>query len=196
MLAPKPLTRIVKATVLGAARLLVDHGLDTFIERDVRLTEGVMPPDGTVVLFQCEKTSRKITAGKIVASTGPLYRYPAKTARCVDGDTLWFDAELWEGSRRRIVVRVNGCNTPESHGEKACPEGIAAAAFTASLLPVGAPVVIATRKVTTRLVGHGEKVEVHGRYLADVVLPDGSTLTSTLISKGHAIEYHGEYKIS
>lgn len=195
-------TRIVRATVLGPSLLAVDHGLDSFVERDVRLTEGVMPPDGSPVLFQCEHTSKKVTAGKIVSGPGPLYRYPAIVERIVDGDTLWVKTELWTGSHRRIILRADGINCPESHGEKACAEGEAAAAFTANLLPVGAHVVIATRKVDARLIGHGEKVEVHGRYLADIYVCDAKgkadtlSLSQRLISAGHAVEYHGVGKVA
>jgi len=194
-------SRTVRATIAGPSRLTVDHGFGVFVEREVLVDGGLplVPALGgpLTLLFQTTRASRRVTKGAVVPGE-PIYQYPAKIARVVDGDTLWVDVDLWDGLVYRALVRVDGVNCPESHGPKACPEGLAAAAYTGGLLPVGAPVVLTTRHVETRLLGHNERVEVHGRYLASVRLLDNDvrTLTERLIATGHGVEYHGEGKVS
>jgi endonuclease YncB( thermonuclease family) len=192
--------RRVSATVLTPSKLLVDHGFGSFVARDV-IVEPALPAVGTQVLFETSHCSRRATKGRLLKLIpnvqGPTFFYEAVIGRVVDGDTLWLDVDTWAGPPdfQRILVRIDGINCPESHGPKASPEGLAAAAFTLGLLPAGTCVVVTTRKVDARLLGHGEKVEVHGRYLASITLPNGRDLAATLIAAGHAVEYHGEGRV-
>jgi endonuclease YncB( thermonuclease family) len=174
---------------VSSERDFIVNGLDSMT---------VLDTIGASALLRVDRWKRTAThASYITDATTPVtYRYEATVARIVDGDTVWLNAKLWEGLGTRVEVRVDGVNTPESHGPKTCPEGLAAAAYTASLLTVGKVVTIETRRVKARVFGHDEKVEVHGRYLASITLPNGDSLAKLLIAAGHGVEYHGEYKVS
>ena len=191
------MSRIFQATVVGPARLRVDHGFGVFAERDVVLADGSSPlgPAGSIVLATAiHATSRRVT--RIQVTTGvPTYLFLAKVVRVVDGDTLWVDVDLWDGTIFRAEIRVLGVNCPESHGPTASDAGRAAAAYTSSLLPAGKAIRIQTQRVNIHLAGHEEKVEVHGRFLSDVDLLDGGpSLGQRLIASGHAAGYDGTGK--
>lgn len=107
-----------------------------------------------------------------------LYLYRAEVQRVVDGDTLVLKFDLGFNVSTLQKCRLDHINAPE-HG---LPEGKAAQTFLEGLLPVGAPVLVKTRK---------DKREKYGRVLATVVLADGSMVNDLMVEKGHAKLYDG-----
>ncbi len=68
-------------------------------------------------------------------------------------------------------VRLHSINTPELP----TPEGVAAAEFLRALLPPGTTVHIISKRL-----------DLYGRCLGDVTLPDGRDVGALLIAAGHA----------
>ena len=135
--------------------------------------------------------------------------YRATVLEVVDGDTVGLRIDLGfsvhvgeEGDP--VVFRLDGVNCPESSGPDASPEGEAAKAFTGNLLPVGAEVLVRTRKVKSTKGPIRDRKEKFGRYLAQVLVPprrglstrpkDGDTLldlAQALLVAGYAKVYTG-----
>lgn len=105
---------------------------------------------------------------------------PADVVRVIDGDTLVCNLDLgwgiWHMGARVRLARVN------------CPE---------LSTEGGAPAKEYTERVLTDTVAHGKDVlprvtivstrlDNYGRTLAEVLLPDGGTLSDLLLSSGHA----------
>lgn len=188
---------MLPATIFSSGDADVDLGFGLFWRTSIKL-EGGPPPPG-VNCYEATQSGRVVKWKRALPGAEPTFRFPAVVARVVDGDTIWFDVDVNLAAPRaltyRALVRVDGVNCPESHGPAACRAGKVAAAFTEGLLSPGTKVTVTTRRVHARLLGHGEKVEIHGRYLAAVTLPDGRDLTGVLISSGNGAEYHGVGKV-
>ena len=99
----------------------------------------------------------------------------------VDGDTFWMEwsTELGYGDWfiRHRKLRLHGCDAPKN----GTPEGDASTAFARELLPLGTIV---------RLTRFRPDV-YHGRFSADVQLPDGRDLKTVMVEAGHAVPWDG-----
>jgi len=107
----------------------------------------------------------------------------AYCVRVIDGDTVLMAATVrpfpGETMEREFVVRLLGVDTPEVRGETR-DAGIAASAFTRSLVFDGAPACV---------LGLTGKRDVYGRWIGSVYVPKDSTLpadlATALIEAGH-----------
>ncbi len=99
----------------------------------------------------------------------------------IDGDTFEAEAELWPGLTVRALIRVEGVDAPELRGRCAAEKLDARKAreALAYLLENGARL----REVRRDKYG--------GRFVAKVLLADGSDLAETLIAAGYARRYDG-----
>jgi len=112
-----------------------------------------------------------------------MFEYRATVLRVVDGDTVDLLIDLGFSISYTHSCRLFGINAPE-HGT---PEGDAATAFHAKLLPAGAPVVVRTQK---------DKFEKYGRILGTVFLakkdaPQGTSINDQLVAAGCAKPWDG-----
>ena len=106
-----------------------------------------------------------------------MYEYRATVSRVVDGDTydLWVDLGLCVATR--IRVRLLGIDTPEIY-HASCPaekeHGQQAKTFAVEHA-LGRSVIVRT---------HKDKRGKYGRWLAEIVLPDGTSLAELLRANG------------
>ena len=108
-----------------------------------------------------------------------MFEYRSEITSVYDGDTCRADIDLGFGViLRNQSLRIYGIDTPELSTK----EGIDAREFARSLLPAGTKVVITTLK---------DAKEKYGRYLAKIVLPDGSDFATVMVTSGHAKSYLG-----
>lgn len=111
--------------------------------------------------------------------------------RVIDGDTI----EVWDGYAKRIV-RLIGVDTPEAAlNAKAAKDagrwsvpvadiiqaGREARAFVISLAPPGS---------TVELASDQRPIDMYGRMLAYVYLPNGRCLNEVLVREGYAVVAH------
>ena len=112
------------------------------------------------------------------------YVYSCVVVEWIDGDTVVLDIDLGFRLTRRDAVRLFGVNTPEMRSKDPAEREKAAAAkaFVEGLAPPG-----------TRLLAHSHKPhrqeDKFGRWLADVILQDGRSVSSALLEAGHAKRY-------
>ena len=122
-----------------------------------------------------------------------MYEYKAIVDRVVDGDTIDCTIDLGFHTFRKIRVRMEGINTPESRTRdlEEKERGLAAKARLQEILLYN------DNHCTLKVSGLGK----YGRALATVfvenlspVATEGITLINVnnqLITEGHAVEYHG-----
>jgi len=112
-----------------------------------------------------------------------MYTYNAKLEKVVDGDTIDAIVDLGFDIWKRIRIRLNGINAPESRTrdleEKA--KGLAAKARLKEILKLN--------KNQFMLVSHG--VGKYGRCLGTIFIEEYDvSINQQLIIEGHAVEYH------
>lgn len=109
-----------------------------------------------------------------------MYKYNAKLDRVVDGDTVDALVDLGFDTWKKVRIRMQGMNAPESRTrdleEKA--RGIAAKIRLEELLGSG--------KFILQSMGVGK----YGRCLG-ILYVDDVNINKTLITEGHATEYYG-----
>ncbi|MAR21604.1 MAG: hypothetical protein CMD25_06620 [Flavobacteriales bacterium] len=109
-----------------------------------------------------------------------MYKYNAKLDRVVDGDTVDALVDLGFDTWKKVRIRMQGMNAPESRTrdleEKA--RGIAAKIRLEELLGSG--------KFVLQSMGVGK----YGRCLG-ILYVDDVNINKTLITEGHATEYYG-----
>ena len=122
-----------------------------------------------------------------------MYEYNAVVDRVVDGDTIDCTIDLGFHTLKKIRVRMEGINTPESRTRdlEEKERGLAAKARLQEILLYN------DNRCVLKVSGLGK----YGRALATVfvenlspVATDGITLVNVnnqLITEGHAVEYHG-----
>ena len=123
-----------------------------------------------------------------------MYEYKAVVDRVVDGDTIDVTIDLGFSVWKKIRVRMEGINTPESRTRdlEEKKRGLAAKDRLKSILEFN------DNKCVLKVSGVGK----YGRALATVLVEslsplngeDGITLIDVnkqLIEEGHAVEYHG-----
>lgn len=103
----------------------------------------------------------------------PLYRYKARLARVIDGDTYDLAIDLGFKVTLTIPVRLYGWNCPEHDA----PGGAAATAAATALL-TGQPLLLESYKSR----------QTFARWLATVWIGDAS-LGELLAQGGHAVRY-------
>ena len=122
-----------------------------------------------------------------------MYEYNAVVDRVVDGDTIDCTIDLGFHTLKKIRVRMEGINTPESRTRdlEEKERGLAAKARLQEILLYN------DNRCVLKVSGLGK----YGRALATVfvenlspVATEGITLVNVnnqLITEGHAVEYHG-----
>jgi micrococcal nuclease len=123
-----------------------------------------------------------------------MYEYNAKIDRVVDGDTIDVIIDLGFSVWKKIRVRMEGINTPESRtrDKEEKKRGLAAKDRLVEILEFN------NNKCVLKVSGVGK----YGRALATVLVEslsplkgeNGITLIDVnkqLIEEGHAVEYHG-----
>jgi len=106
---------------------------------------------GFHILYPATASQRK----KVTMTDTPSYTYVARIAEVLDGDTLRVIADVGFGILMRDKLRLRGINCPELKE----PGGEEAKRFVQKRLPVGALVIIKSRKIIT---------DNHGRFVMDV----------------------------
>ena len=123
-----------------------------------------------------------------------MYEYNAHVERVVDGDTIDCTIDLWFSTCKKIRVRMEGINTPESRtrDKEEKKRGLAAKERLKEILKYN------DNKCVLKVSGLGK----FGRALASVYVDTLSSTTSKssiteinvnkqLIEEGHAVEYFG-----
>ena len=123
-----------------------------------------------------------------------MYEYKAVVNRVVDGDTIDVTIDLGFSVWKKMRVRMEGINTPESRTRdlEEKKRGLAAKDRLKSILEFN------NNECVLKVSGVGK----YGRALATVLVEslsplngkDGITLINVnkqLIEEGHAVEYHG-----
>ena len=123
-----------------------------------------------------------------------MYEYKAVVDRVVDGDTIDVTIDLGFSVWKKMRVRMEGINTPESRTRdlEEKKRGLAAKDRLKSILEFN------NNECVLKVSGVGK----YGRALATVLVEslsplkgeDGITLIDVnkqLIEEGHAVEYHG-----
>lgn len=106
------------------------------------------------------------------AAAAPAWTYQAQVVRVIDGDTLDLDVDLgFYVHLQHVRIRVIGLWCPELN----TAEGKSAALFAEALVSAnGARVIVATRLVRS-----------FERYVAAVILSDGSLFADRMVAAGH-----------
>lgn len=110
-----------------------------------------------------------------------MYEYRAIVLRHLDGDTAQYRVDL--GFRVHVEATIRllgskaGVDTPE---DKA---GLPAKARVMAVMPANTQVTLRTQKPADKMDGG------FGRWLAQVLLPDGTNLGDMLMDEGLAVEY-------
>lgn len=111
-----------------------------------------------------------------------MYEYRATIMRVVDGDTVHADVDLGFDIRVRMKFRLTGINAPELNTDA----GKMARAHLIDLLGMppegmGQPVMLVRTEK--------DRQEKYGRYLATLLLPDGTSVNQRMVADGFAAVY-------
>ena len=120
--------------------------------------------------------------------TYPLFTYPARAVRVIDGDTVDVIIDAGFHSFRKERLRLLGVNAPEMHGPSK-EDGEEARAFTLTKLLIWE----AFDESTWPLLVTTHKSDVFGRYLARIVKKDDPSvdLSTLLLQNGKAVPFKG-----
>ena len=116
-----------------------------------------------------------------------MYEYNAQVDRVVDGDTIDCTIDLGFSTWKKIRVRMEGINTPESRTRdlEEKKRGLAAKARLKEILEEASEI---------HLDSHG--LGKYGRVIGQLHIstensPTMVNVNELLITEGHAVEYHG-----
>ena len=115
------------------------------------------------------------------------YIYLSEVLRVVDGDTVDVLLDLSFGVFRKVRIRANGIDTPESRtrNKREKELGLAAKARMKNLCG---------KKVYVESLNKG-KLDKYGRLLANLYTEkENNNICLTLIKEGHAVKYDGTKK--
>jgi micrococcal nuclease len=114
-----------------------------------------------------------------------LYTYAARCARVVDGDTIRALFQLGFHVSLEQTVRLLGIDAPETNSPDATARLAAQMAKVrlGQLLPPDLTVIVQTHKT--------RETDRYGRYLADILLPDGRYVAQVLLAEGLVRAYAG-----
>lgn len=108
---------------------------------------------------------------------GAFGPYRAVIKHWVDGDTCDVLCDAGLNDYPYVTIRLLGVDTPETNRAASRDAGLRAKAFVEALAPVGTPCVIITEP----------DAMTFGRYVATVVLADGTDIGQALLAAGHAV---------
>jgi micrococcal nuclease len=111
-----------------------------------------------------------------------MYEYRAFITKVYDGDTVTADIDLGFGLvQRGVKLRLCGINTPEIRGGTEATKAAARSArgFLAER--------VLMKDVTIRT--FRDKTGKYGRYLARIILDDGTDINQLMVNSGHAVSY-------
>jgi micrococcal nuclease len=123
-----------------------------------------------------------------------MYEYNAIVDRVVDGDTIKCTIDLGFNTWKKIIVRMEGINTPESRTRDKAEKilGLAAKDRLVEILKYN------DNRCILRVSGLGKFGRALSTVLVDTLSPvtpeTGITLIDVnkqLVTEGHAVEYHG-----
>jgi len=115
------------------------------------------------------------------------YIYKAEVDRVVDGDTVDVLLDLSFGVYRKVRIRANGIDTPESRTRNKAEKVLGLAAKKRMKVLCGKTIYVESL--------NGGKLDKYGRLLADMFTSDSRLdICKTLIEEGHAIKYDGSKK--
>jgi len=106
-----------------------------------------------------------------------MFRYKAKIIKVYDGDTFTFEVDLGFSVTITEKLRLHEIDTPELRGEERA-EGIKVRDYVIGL--------ILNKEFEIQVYKKGK----YGRYIADLFLEDGSTLTEHLLTMKMGTEVH------
>lgn len=107
-----------------------------------------------------------------------MYTYKAKVTSVYDGDTITALVDLGFSSFRVMKLRLARIDTPEMRGAEKEQGKIVRDIVRGKILDKD--ITIKTQK---------DKTGKYGRYIAEVILEDGTNLNDWLIENGHAELY-------
>lgn len=105
-----------------------------------------------------------------------MYEYKAKIIDVYDGDTFTFEVDLGFSIKVTEKIRLAGINTPEVKGDEKI-KGYEVKDYVSDL--------ILNKDVTIKVYKKGK----FGRYVAEVILEDGTNLTKHLLEKNMGKEF-------
>jgi len=115
------------------------------------------------------------------------YIYKAEVDRVVDGDTVDVLLDLSFGVYRKVRLRANGIDTPESRTRNKAEKVLGLAAKKRMKDLCSKDIYIESL--------NGGKLDKYGRLLANMFTSDSRLdICKTLIEEGHAIKYDGSKK--
>ena len=115
------------------------------------------------------------------------YIYKAEVDRVVDGDTVDVFLDLSFGVYRKVRLRANGIDTPESRTRNK-PEKVLGLAAKKRMKE------LCSKDIYIESL-NGGKLDKYGRLLANMFTSDSRLdICKTLIEEGHAIKYNGSKK--
>ena len=115
------------------------------------------------------------------------YIYKAEVDRVVDGDTVDVLLDLSFGVYRKVRLRANGIDTPESRTRNKAEKVLGLAAKKRMKDLCSKDIYIESL--------NGGKLDKYGRLLANMFTSDSRLdICKTLIEEGHAIKYNGSKK--
>jgi micrococcal nuclease len=117
-----------------------------------------------------------------------VYEYRARIVHVYDGDTVYADIDLgFKHTMHDVHLRLFGINTPEVTGEDRELGLVAKSALVLKVL--NKVVTIRTIKPTKDVFPASDKTEKYGRYLAVIILEDGTDVNKWLVDNNYASVY-------
>lgn len=115
-----------------------------------------------------------------------MYIYNAEVIKVVDGDTVDARVDLGFDTWKKVRIRFQGFNAPESRTRDLEEKkyGLAAKAFVEEQMPVGSDQILQTQK---------DKTGKFGRILG-VFIVNNRNLNELMIQEHHAVSYYGQSK--
>lgn len=123
-----------------------------------------------------------------------MYEYNAECLRVVDGDTIDVMIDLGFSTWKKVRVRLDGINTPESRtrDKEEKKRGLAAKARLQEIIDIN------ENKIHLKVNGIGKYGRALGEIHVKAIGRDPQDISITLknvnqqlIKEGHAVEYHG-----
>lgn len=121
------------------------------------------------------------------AEASPYGPYEATVVYVADGDTVEAVISTWPQQYVQTRIRVRGVDTPEKGGYAQCDAERELAAKATAF----ATEMLLSKDVTVVDVGLDK---YGGRYVADLIMADGTRYSTKLIEAGYAVAYDGGTK--
>ncbi len=114
-----------------------------------------------------------------------MYEYRAHVLRVVDGDTVDLRVDLGFDIRIDMKVRLSSINAPEM----STPEGRVARDHLIQMMQTEPNAGTATYFQPLTIRTDKDRREKYGRYLATLILHDGTNVNEQMVADGHATRY-------